>query len=112
MNHKDWMDKEFVPTYRRMVDGLSGRATRSRAVRSADNLLDGEVDLETAVPKPLYDSFIEMYNTLLSQKRDGNLPMLLKADARLEAWKKEQTTWTPVTPKLVRNFPPMLLFGQ
>lgn len=84
----EWMTKEFIPVYRRMFDGLTGRGTRHRALEAANRLLDGEIELDDVVPDELRTSFYEMNLALVHGDREGVKAIVDTAEQRLMEYRK------------------------
>lgn len=83
----EWMEKKFIPVYRRLLDGLSGRCTRSRAIRAADNLLSEEVELEDNVPDDMMAVFYRMNSALIAGERGAKVvPVVEDAEVQLDIY--------------------------
>lgn len=80
------MEKEFIPAYRRLIDALSGRCTRPRAQRTADELLDGDVEIEDIAPELMATSFYEMNNSIITNDYD-TMDIVLRAEERLDDYR-------------------------
>jgi len=85
--YQEWMLRQFIPAYRRLIDALQGRCTVPRALRTAETIFSKDQKFNIAdAPFDLRVQFQNLHNAVSTQSEDRT-KVLGEADAVLDEWR-------------------------